>query len=332
MSKRLKDTDYMYISTRVRSLENRLLTRERMERMLDARTNEEAAKILAECGYGIQEPLSAANLEKALAEAREETFHELAESSPNPQIVDVFRVKYDYHNAKALIKCASSGQDAARLLIDSGRVPAETMLTAVRQGDYSPLPDLLGEAMKTAADKLAATGDPQKCDFYLDQCYYQELTGLAEASRSSFLQGYVRLMIDAANLKSMVRVMRMDKGADFLRTVLVEGGNTLPDTLIRAVADGTPLEQVFFGPLQDAAEKGTAAAKGGRQTEFEKACDNALNRYLQESQMIPFGDAVLVAYAAARENEITAARIILSGRLSGVPTQSIRERLRDAYV
>jgi V/A-type H+-transporting ATPase subunit C len=48
--------------------------------------------------------------------------------------------------------------------------------------------------------------------------------------------------------------------------------------------------------------------------------------------MTPFGDSVLVAYMAARENEITAARIILSGRLSGVPTQAIRERLREAYV
>jgi len=47
---------------------------------------------------------------------------------------------------------------------------------------------------------------------------------------------------------------------------------------------------------------------------------------------VSFGDSVLVAYVAAKENEITAARIIMSGRLSGVPTESIRERLRDAYV
>ena len=40
MSKKLKDTDYLSISTRVRAMENRLLTRERMERMIDARTDE----------------------------------------------------------------------------------------------------------------------------------------------------------------------------------------------------------------------------------------------------------------------------------------------------
>lgn len=332
MSKRLKDTDYMYISTRIRSMENQLLTRERMERMLEARTNEDASKVLSECGYTGLEPLTAANLEKSLTRAREDTFRELAEASPNPQLVDVFRVKYDYHNAKALVKCASVDQDAARLLIDAGRVPTEELLLAVRQENFSALPDDLATAIKEASDRLAATGDPQKCDFYLDRAYYETLTALSAASRSSFLQGYVRLMIDAANLKSVVRVMRMKKDSGFLRAVLVGGGNVSPDTILTAFDGGKVLEDVFSGDLLEAATAGTAATKGGRQTDFEKACDNAVNRYLQGSQMIPFGDAVLVAYAAARENEITAARIILSGRLSGVPTESIRERLREAYV
>ena len=46
MSK-LKDTDFLYISTRLRSMENRMLSRERMERMLEARTDEDAAKVLS---------------------------------------------------------------------------------------------------------------------------------------------------------------------------------------------------------------------------------------------------------------------------------------------
>ena len=50
MSK-IKDTDYLTISARVRAKETRLLTRERMERMLDARSGEESAKVLTECGY-----------------------------------------------------------------------------------------------------------------------------------------------------------------------------------------------------------------------------------------------------------------------------------------
>ena len=38
------------------------------------------------------------------------------------------------------------------------------------------------------------------------------------------------------------------------------------------------------------------------------------------------------ALKAAVEGEITAIRMILTGRLAGVPSQTIRERLRDLYV
>ena len=48
MSSKWKDTDYLFISTRLRALESKMLTRERMERMLEARSNEDAVKVLAE--------------------------------------------------------------------------------------------------------------------------------------------------------------------------------------------------------------------------------------------------------------------------------------------
>lgn len=211
MSKQ-KDTDYLFISTRLRSLENRLLTRERMERMLEARSNEDAAKVLSECGYDGLEPLSAAALERSLAANRRDTFAELSSMSPNPGIVDVFRMKYDYHNAKALVKCLATNQDPQRLLIDAGRVSADKFREMVQRGELSDLPDSLRKGIEEAQEKLSATGDPQRCDFTLDLYYYEELKQVAKSSGSSFLQGYVRLMIDAANLKAAVRLLRMKKG------------------------------------------------------------------------------------------------------------------------
>lgn len=327
-----KDTDYLFISTRLRCLENRLLTRGRMERMLEARSNEDAAKVLSECGYEGLEPLTSETLERSLSAAREEMFSELAALSPMPQIVDVFRMKYDYHNLKALIKCTASGSDPIGLMMDAGRVPVKTLTDLFSRGELSALPEALGTAAQEAGDVLAATGDPQRCDILLDRAYYRELSTLAEESHSSFLQEYVRLMIDAANLKSAVRAMRLGKGLDFLNQVLVEGGNVSTSAISGTAVAGSDLTQVFSGRLEDAAALGNTTAKGGRQTAFEKACDDALNTFLQSSRMVPFGEAVLISYMAARENEITAARIILSGRLAGVPAESIRERLREAYV
>lgn len=331
MSK-LKDTDYLFISTRLRALENRMLTRERMERMLEARSNEDAAKVLSECGYEGLEPLTAQALERSLAQGRDSTFSELAAMSPSPQIVDIFRMKYDYHNAKVLVKSAASGQDGSRLLIDAGRYPAQSFQMAFQKEELGELSDTLQKAVVQAKETLAATGDPQRSDFVLDRAYYKELGQVAEASGSEFLQAYVRLMIDGANLKSAVRTIRMHKDLEFLNAVIMDGGNVSRNRIASAVTTGSSLESTFTGSLQNAAALGDSISKGGSQTAFERACDNALGTFLQGSRMTPFGESVLIAYAAAKENEITAARIILSGRLSGVPITSIRERLRDAYV
>ena len=48
MTKKIKDTDYLAVSARVRAMENSLLTRDRMEQVLEARTDEEAVKELTE--------------------------------------------------------------------------------------------------------------------------------------------------------------------------------------------------------------------------------------------------------------------------------------------
>ena len=67
-------------------------------------------------------------------------------------------------------------------------------------------------------------------------------------------------------------------------------------------------------------------------TRFEKACDDAVTAYLSQAKYIAFGDAPVAAYLAAKENEWTAIRVIMSGRLAGLSKETIRERLREAYV
>ena len=88
-----KDTDYLSVSARIRAMENRLLTRERMDRMIDARDTSEAMKVLGECGYG-----EGASLDAVLAQARADTFRDMEAAAPDHRLVEIFRLKYDYHN------------------------------------------------------------------------------------------------------------------------------------------------------------------------------------------------------------------------------------------
>ena len=332
MAKKVKDTDYLFISTYLHSRERDLLTAARMERMIEAPTAEEAAKVLAEIGYGEFNPSSERELSAVLASEQEKLFEDLYRFVPDKAVVDVFKVKYDYHNLKTLLKARAMGVDGGRLLLDAGRVSAQEMNRAVTEGDYNALPELLRAAAAEAGEVLASTGDPQLSDFVLDRAYYAEMLSAARATGSGFLVEYVQGTIDAANLRSAVRTLRMKKGADLLKKVLVEGGAIRPESVQAAALAGNLEELYRPTPLRTAAELGAAAAQGGSLTAFEKACDDAVTAVAARAKSVPFGVEAVISYVAAKEIEFTAVRVIMSSRLAGIEGDTIRERLREAYV
>ena len=333
MAKKLKEYDYLYISARIHAMETKLLTRDRMERMLSARSAEEAAKVLAECGYGDFPSLTPAAIEPTLDAARLALFAELRRAAPDPAIVDVFCIKYDYHNAKVLVKAEATGQSPDALLLDAGRYPAARLKEDYVQGDLSRYSATFAQAVAQAKELLASSGDPQAADLLLDQAYYTEMLAAARAARSPFLEGYVRLSIDSVNLRSVVRAARMGKGPDFLRRVLLPEGNVKTDSLLAAGAGAADLAGVFAHTyLTAAAQEGAEAMRGGSLTQFERLCDNALTAYLSQGKRVAFGEHPLIGYLYAKENELTTIRIILTGRLAGLDAETIRERLRESYV
>ena len=58
----------------LRAREPKLLNNERAERMLDAASFEDAAKILTDCGYPDMSQMAAAEVEQVLAEHRSQIF------------------------------------------------------------------------------------------------------------------------------------------------------------------------------------------------------------------------------------------------------------------
>ena len=145
-------------------MERNLLTGARMDRMVDAPTAADAAKVLQEIGYGDFSPDSQASLGQALAQERDKTFQELYQFVPDQSVVDVFRVKYDYHNIKTLLKARSTGQDPSPLLVEAGRVEVRRLREAVEEGKLDLLPPLMAQAAAQAGEVLSATGDPQRRD------------------------------------------------------------------------------------------------------------------------------------------------------------------------
>ena len=333
MSITIKDTDYLGISTRIRAMENALLTRERMEQVLDARTDEEAAKILQDCGYEELDPKHPERMDAAIAAAREATLRDIADTAPDARYIDIFKLKYDYHNIKSILKAEAMGVSPDHMLTDMGRIRAAELKDALAKGELDVLSQTLADAAAEAKDVLDTTGDGQLCDAVLDRWCYLDMERVAEATGSEFLCGYVRAQIDAVNLRTLVRTMRMGKNNEFLRGVLLEGGEIAMEAVLKAGENAGALGELYEPTrLAEAAEVGVQALHGEPLTEFEKLCDDAVSEYLADAQFVPFGEAPLLAYLAARETEYTNLRILLLGRSAGLEADVIRSRLRKSYV
>ena len=323
--------DYLYISSLLRAREPRMLNRDKAERMLDAPSAEDAAKMLADSGYEDMSQMNVKQIEEALSERRASVFRELESLVPNPAALDLFRLKYDYHNVKVLIKSDAMRQDDKSLLSKSGRVPTEIVQKRFDEDRLKDLPGQLGSAAEEAKNLLSRSANPQLSDFLLDKAYFREMKSLAESMDSDFARGYVALLADSTNLRSAVRILRMGKDIGYLQEALVSGGSISEERLVSGIG-GEGLASVFAGTgLAKAAQLGAEAVSGGTLTAFELACDNAVAGYLSDAKLCSFGEECVIAYLAGTENELTAVRMILTGRLAGVPADIIRERLRDLY-
>lgn len=331
LARKRKDTDYLCLSAQLHSMERHLLTAADQARMLEAPTMEEAIRVLTERGYEPFAPDSPAGLNRSLLRRREAVFRQLDGSAPEPAILDVFRLKYDYHNVKTILK--SQGADISRLLMDAGRVPAEQLLEKYRElGSWHFLPPVMAQAAEDARRILAQTADPRQSDLALDRACYAEMLALAREAQCDYLTDYVRTCIDAANLRSAVRVLRMQRRDGLLRQLLLPGGRVSEESILSAAQSGDLALPFSPTVLRQAAQTGGQAVKEcGSLTNFERLCDDALLRQAKIARRVPFGAEVLIGYLIACEAELTAVRIILSGRMAGLPAAAIRERLRECY-
>ncbi len=331
-AKKHTDKDYLFLSTMLRARASVFISEDTLERMLSSGTFEEAARILHEQGWPDMSTLDRPGVDEALSKFREEFFKELERLCPDKELLDLFRLRYDYHNAKVIIKAQAMEQDMDTLLSASGRVNINKLKDAYFAADFRFIPATLGKAMIESRDTLARTSNPQLADFILDKACYTEMKRIADMLDNKYIKGYVSFYAQGNNLRACVRCLRMGKTEEFLRGVIFEDRyleRSLPQ--IYNSADGIAS---FFSTTayKQAAVLGAAAAKGGSLTEFERVCDNVMIKYLKDARMHSFGPEYVLGFMAAIENDITCARIVLNGLFSNLSVASIKERLRDTYV
>jgi len=202
LAKTIKDTDYLVISARVKALETGLLTAERMEQILDAKSGEDAGKLLQEWGYPQLDPRRPEAMDAALSAVREATLADLAEGTPDARYIDLFKVKYDYHNVKALLKAEAVGTAPDRMLMDMGRVSTAELAEAVRSRELDGLPETLAAAVVEAREVLD-TGLADMMMFSINPSYDYQHGEYANGSATERMALYRRCEAEGVGISVM---------------------------------------------------------------------------------------------------------------------------------
>ncbi len=328
--KKSESTKYLFLTAMLRAREAAMLGGEKIERMLTAPGFAEACAIAADCGYPDMSGMNIREVEDALAAHRRSEIEDIALIVPDSELVDLFRLKYDYHSAKVMIK---SDGVSKQLLSFEGRVEAAEFLKAFAKNELVMLPVSLAEAIADAKSMLARTGNPCLADLILDRAYFAEMAEMAARLELPFARDYVRLVIDSTNLKVLIRSRIAGKRPEIVGELLFDGGSIMKESIVEAAENDDEIVRLFASAgLGDAAEKGIEVLSGGSMTVFELSLDNSVNDYLSDAVRIGFGPAAVISYLAAVENEVMTLRIILTGRLMGISQEALRGRLRDSYV
>ncbi len=334
MKKKLRDTDFLYMSARIRGLENRLIGKEALEKLLDCRSYDEALETAASLYDYEADSLGADEL---LLYENEKTYEEVEEMTRNSfgvtfDVTLPFRYIYDCQNLKTLIKADALGNDAVQTVVPFGTVSPEDAANAVRDRAFGVFPKHLAKAAEEAKEKLLTSRDPREASVMLDKAVFADIFEKCEEVGLPLLTDAFRMKADFANVGIFLRLVSSGASLDGMMKSLVPAGD-LPESFFSESFQGGKeklLEKLNDTRYSSAAEK-IAESSSKTLSEIESIFDSFYMERMQSAKMVPFGAEVSVGYLAAKENEIKNVRLVLSCMEAGIPADRIRERLRASF-
>lgn len=324
----MKDTNYAYSVALVRTLENKMLTKSDIDMLLNAKSAQDAVRLLADKGYGGGE-MNISNWEQALARELENAWREVQAACPEGTPIDVLLYKNDFHNLKTILKANYSAQPWENLMLKPCTTAPQTIADCIKRAKPEDLPPLMREAAIEAYDVLTKTGDGQLLEVILDKAVFSAMAQSTKIYKNEFFTGYISLSCDIVNMKTAVRGARAGIDRRLCEYALVPHGKFDLQALTDAVEDG--MDAVYEIMAQTGYESVVKAAQISV-GELEKQCDNMLTDYIKSYKSKAFGFEPILGYLKGKETEIQAVRIIMSGHINNIGREAVAERLRELYV
>ena len=324
--------NFIQSSVRIRHAEKKLLTKQQLQRLADAKNLEDAIKLLNETSYSseLSKLDRPENYEHVLSEVLNKTYKEAMEISPEKSLVEILSCKYDYHNLKVLVKenILKEKFDSMYCMLDGNEIEAFREL-ALKNDEG------LSKDFKECLDFFETTKDPQDIDIFIDKKYFEKVLSLAEDFKLEMITEYFKAMIDFINLRTFIRCRKQNQVKETLEKVLIKGGDIDTDKILDMF-----YEDIEILPIKLKAYKiGRVLSKIVEEykntnslNSFEKSMDDYLVEIVRKAKSIHYGAEVIFSFLFAKELEIKNLRLILVGKVNGLSADFIKERLREVYV
>jgi len=287
---------------------------------------------------GIQNP---EDFETALNMEREKTYKFIDMLSLDPELTRIFRVRWDFHNLKVLLKSSYlEGPVREDALVRSGLFSVDSLKSVVESKETSVSYSLMGQvhiinAMKEAMAIFEENQNPQMIDIIIDRHAHNFVYQKVASYPNSLLCGYFGAVADLTNIKSFIRLKALKENVRMLDTVLLSYGSLEKSLFLRQFDE--PLEsfpeRLAHTPYSELVDEGIKSWLEQRSmASYERLADDYLINFIKPAKYIIFGVEPLIGYLLAKEHEMKIIRIIVIGKLNELPTDAIKERLRKTYV
>ncbi|MDR1731182.1 MAG: V-type ATPase subunit [Synergistaceae bacterium] len=325
----------MYTVARLRGMENRFLEPSFFLRLLDSVTTEDALRTLGETPYsqwfsGGNE----VNFDRIIDEELWHLFDELRQFVPDRELLDLYRMPYDFNNVKVILKslflARESGERRYDLLSHLGSMDTEKMVLAIEGEEYGLLPWGLNDVVPRCWTLWDQTKSTRQVELLLDEHLFASMRKLAEKLKMPAVVRWVRHKTDAENLKNAVRLQRLGFDAAAALPFFHRGGTLRPDEVAKLL--GEPLESwgksishagisATLDTLQDHSDVQVSLS------EFTKALDNYLIRVLEKAKYISDAPENVLLYLLQKDMEVRNLRTVLVCVANGLNREFARRLL-----
>jgi V/A-type H+-transporting ATPase subunit C len=306
----LKDTDFITASSYIRTLENRLLTKSKLDSLISIHDFSDILKGLSQdTDYNFISVKNSDQAEAVLKQEWKRVCELLYKISPYKEAVQIALLPYEFHMLRRNLK-------------------EESTQIAQTNGLSEEMKKIQGEAEKIKESN-------QVKEIFLDKKMFEHMVKLSQELNSTFIIEQVQMKIDFYNIKSMLRAREMKKESSFMESCFVKGGRLSKDVFLsNYLAPLSTVSASFANKYySEEIQKGLESYEINHNfSDLETSFRNILIDHLKKAKLISYGPEIIYTYFVAKENEIRQIRLLLTCKLKQISNDILMKKLGDSYV